>query len=100
MSARNAASLWLEMSLTALAMIARSTCRQYQTLVLRRWYRSRRSPMTASLFGPHPRCFRSHAANRGGCLPLMLHLAEFSEDPSRDESTSAAFHGRLSVLCP
>src|SRR5438876_10776191 len=76
--------------LTGMAFIAR---RQYHIALSFRRYCSARSPRTASLLGPDPKCFNIHVAIRGGCFDLMLSLLLVLANLSTSSSGIAGHRG-------
>src|SRR5262245_51202516 len=68
---RSASSLCVQMSFQTLTTIAINTCRQYHRRECPVLSCSFRSPITTSLLGLHPKFFKSHCANPGGCIDLM-----------------------------
>src|SRR5262245_35299212 len=74
-------------SATTLTGMPFSTWRQYQILLLR-GYCSARSPRTASTFGPHPKCFKSHAATAGGRFGVISLSFQFRQTFPQAEQRS------------
>src|SRR5687767_13465930 len=58
-------------SVTMLTGMPFRTWRQYHILFFCR-YCSDKSPRTASVFGPHPKCLKSHVGSDGGRFALIL----------------------------
>src|SRR5216117_1793045 len=81
--------------LTGMAFIA---WRQYHIALSFCTYCSTRSPRTASLLGPDPKCFSIHVAILGGCFDVMPSLLLVPANLSTSSSGIDGHHGLHAFL--
>src|SRR6185295_8025903 len=91
-SAFAAVTLCARISLKKLTGMACMAWRQYHIVLPFCTYCSARSPRTASLLEPEPKCFNIHVAILGGCFGVMLSLLSVLEGLSTSSSGTAGHH--------